>query len=58
MNNKEHPCPICGEWHRGDYQVCDKCQLREELEYLDAQIDYDYVTDDFNYDCAREGRRR
>lgn len=45
--NKEHQCPNCLVYHTGRYALCDYCQ---ELD-LD---EYDYETDDINYDSWRE----
>ncbi len=54
-----HKCPICHNWHKGAYQVCDECTARRIDEGdPDHEDKYDFAMDDFNYDAARERGRR
>lgn len=47
---REHQCPLCGTWHVGKHAVCEKCE-----DEVDDDLDYNYTTDDFNYE-VRNGR--
>ena len=47
---RQHQCPICKDWHEGRYQLCEACQEAQAEAEANDESDYDYATDDFNFE--------